>query len=125
MPTLIVHIHTYIHLGSDLVSVMTAAITVINWSDLGLVLGVPPHVVNEIRKDYTSVQDRRHYVLYHWIETGDATWAGLVEALHSPLVNMKGLAGHIASNHPCKYVCRIISCVVAKPSCCLTCCVFS
>ena len=83
---------------------MTAAITVINWNDLGLVLGLPPHVVNEIRKDYTSVQDRRYYVLYHWIGTGHATWAGLVEALRSPLVNMGGLARQIASNHPCKCV---------------------
>ena len=110
---------------TDLVTVMEATISVNNWSLFGLKLGVPQYEINNIKQQYRSVPDQLQGVLSHWIGTGDASWAELAEALCSPLVNMKGLARHIAISHLCKCVCRIISCVVAKPSCYLTCCVFS
>ena len=50
------------------------------------------------------MQDQIQDVLFHWIETGDASWARLIEALRSLLVNMGRLARQIASDHPCKYV---------------------
>ena len=83
---------------------MEATISVNNWSLLGLKLGVPQYEINNIKQQYHSVRDQLQGVLYHWIGTGDASWAGLAEALCSPLVNMKGLARQIASNHPCKCV---------------------
>ena len=89
---------------TDLVTVMEATISVNNLSLLGLKLGVPQYEINNIKQQYRSVPDQLQGVLYHWIGTGDATWAVLVEALCSPLVNMKGLARQIASNHPCKCV---------------------
>ena len=110
---------------TDLVSVMEATISVNNWSLFGLKLGVPQYEINNIKQQYHSVRDQQQHILSYWIGTGDASWAGLVEALCSPLVNMKGLARHIAINQLCKCVCRIISCVIAKPSCHLTRCVFS
>ena len=83
---------------------MEATISVNNWSLFGLKLGVPQYEINNIKQQYRSVPDQLQGVLFHWIGTGDATWAELTEALCSPLVNMKGLARHIASNHPCKCV---------------------
>ena len=93
-----------IYTENDLVSVMTATITINNWNHLGLVLGLPPHVVDRIRQQY-SVQDHQQYILSHWIGTGCASWAGLVTALCSPLVNKQGLASEITRDHPCKCKC--------------------
>ena len=83
---------------------MIASITVTNWNGLGLALGLPSYILGRIKQQYTTVQDQIQDVLYHWIETGDASWARLIEALRSPLVNMGRLARQIASDHPCKYV---------------------
>ena len=91
---------------------MEATISVNNWSLLGLNLGVPQYEINNIKQQYHIVRDQQQHILSYWILTGDATWARLVEALCSPLVSMVGLARQIASNHSCKCVCRIISCVV-------------
>ena len=78
---------------------MIASITVTNWNGLGLALGLPSYILGRIKQQYTTVQDQIQDVLYHWIGTGDASWARLVEALRSPLVNMEGLAKQIACNH--------------------------
>ena len=94
-----------IYTENDLVSVMTATNTINNWNQLGLVLGLPHHVVDRIRQQYTSVQDHQQYILSHWIGTGCASWAGLVTALCSPLVNKQGLASEITRDHPCKCKC--------------------
>ena len=84
---------------------MIATITINNWNLFGLVLGLPHHAVDRIRHQYTSVQDHQQYILSHWIGTGCASWAGLVTALCSPLVNKQGLASEITRDHPCKCKC--------------------
>ena len=78
---------------------MIAIITVTNWNGLGLALGLLPYILDRTKQQYTTVQDQIQDVLYHWIGSGVASWAGLVEALQSPLVNMEGLAKQIACNH--------------------------
>ena len=83
---------------------MIASITVTKWNGLGLTLGLPPYIVERIKQQCKTVEDQLQGVLSHWIGTGDASWAALVEALRSPLVNMKGLARQIASNYPCECV---------------------
>ena len=83
---------------------MIAIITVTNWNGLGLALGLPPYILGRIKQQYTTVQDQLQDVLSHWIGTGNASWAVIVEALRSPLVNMEGLAKKIACNHLSKCV---------------------
>ena len=83
---------------------MTATITVTNLNGLGLALGLPPYILDRIRQQCTTVQDQLQGILSYWIGTGHASWARLVEALRSCLVNMEGLAKEIVSNHPCKCV---------------------
>ena len=84
---------------------MEATISVNNWSLLGLNLGVPQYEINNIEQQYHSVRDQQQHILSYWIGTGDATWAGLVQALCSRLVNMVGLSREIAENHPCTCKC--------------------
>ena len=76
-----------------------------DWSVLGLVLGVPPNVIERIKQESSTVQNCQYKILYHWLRMGCASWAKLVKALHSPLVCQEGLAREIARNHPCKFVC--------------------
>ena len=80
---------------------MEATVTICNWSILGLNLGVPQYEIDIIKKQYDSVRDQQQYILSYWIDKGDASWAVLVQALCSPLVNKVGLSREIAENHPC------------------------
>ena len=41
-------------------------------------------------------------MILKWLDTGEASWSSLVEALKSPLVNKKGLAEQIIKDHPKK-----------------------
>ena len=45
------------------------------------------------------VEDCRKEMLSQWLDTGEATWHCLVQALMSPLVNKKGLATVLAKQH--------------------------
>ena len=83
---------------------MEATIRVSNWSPLGLVLGVPQHEIAKIEEQYRNVKNQQQHILSYWIDKGDASWAVLVQALCSPLVNKVGLSREIAENHPCKCV---------------------
>ena len=84
----------------DLATVMIATNPIDNWPRLGLALGVPQHTINHFRQQYPNPLDQQEQILSHWIGTGEATWAKLVTAIASPLVNKKGLSNEIATNHP-------------------------
>ena len=73
-----------------------------DWYVMGLALGVPPNVIERINQESLTVQNFQHKILYHWLETGCASWAKLVKALRSSSVCKEGLAREIARNHPCK-----------------------
>ena len=49
-----------------------------------------------------------------WLDTGKATWRGLVQALTSPLVNKKGLAVEIAKQHQmCEFPSNHVNIVIS------------
>ena len=84
---------------------MEAIITVTNWFQLGLKLNIPSHELDRIKDDECDEKDRLCGMIRYWLNTGQASWFILVEALKSPLVNMKGLAMKIAGNHSGMCVC--------------------
>ena len=46
-----------------------------------------------------NIKDCVRTMVSEWLDTGVATWRGLVQALASPLVNKRGLAVEIAKQH--------------------------
>ena len=100
VPILLIYLPFYT--DTDLLSLMKATHTINNWFLLGLELGVSSSVLGRIEQDSSKVLDRLCNMLLHWIGTGRASWAVLVRALHSPLLNKEGLANEIARNQPCK-----------------------
>ena len=92
-------INIYTHTENDLVTVLEATIKVTNWYHLGLKLDIPPHELERIKHDGCDEKDRLCRMLLYWLSTGRASWLSLVEALKSPLIDMKRLAMEIASNH--------------------------
>ena len=101
--TSIIVFYSYL-VTDDLATVMIATNSIDNWPRLGLALGVPQPAINHIRQQYPNPLDQQEQILYHWIETGEATWAKLVTAITGPLVNKKGLSKEIARDHPGKFV---------------------
>ena len=87
---------------------MRATYTINDWSDLGIELGLTNDIIVRIETDYSKQRDRLRNMLSQWIDTGRASWAILVTALHSPLVYKEGLASEITRNHPCK--CEVLTC---------------
>ena len=74
---------------------MIETVSVHDWITLGIALGLYVPHVNQIQQDYTSVRERQKHVLQNWLDTGNASWVALVDALKSPLVAMDGLANQI------------------------------
>ena len=89
------YITFHLHAGDDLRVVMTETVSISDWITLGVALGLHVPHVNEIEEDYTSVRKRQKHVLQKWLDTGNASWAALVDTLKSPLVDMEGLANQI------------------------------
>ena len=74
---------------------MIETVDISDWITLGIQLDLHVPHLNQIEKDYTSVRERQKHVLQNWLDTGNASWAALVDALKSPLVPMEGLANRI------------------------------
>ena len=53
------------------------------WKTIGTLLGVPENVLERIKADEDSVQDRLQKVLSEWLKQVDSrpTWAALAEAV--------------------------------------------
>ena len=92
----------------DLLAVLRAITSVVNWHSLGLELpGWKSYdQLEKIEIDNRwSVDDCVRTMVSQWLDTGVATWRGLVQALTSPLVNKRGLAVKIAKQHPiCEFL---------------------
>ena len=87
---------------------MKATQTINDWSVLyilGLELGLSPSVLDRIQQDNSKVLNCLRNMLSQWIDTGHASWAILVTALRSSLVQKKGLASEITMDHLCKCTC--------------------
>ena len=102
-------INIYIHTEKDLVTVLEAIITVTNWFELGLKLDIPFHELERIKREGYDEKDRLCGMIRYWLNAGQASWFILVEALMSPLVDMKGLAMKIAGNHSGMCVCVCVN----------------
>ena len=91
---------------SDLVPVLEATVEVTDWYSVGLTLGLPVHMLDTIRRDGCNETDRKRKMILKWLDTGEASWSSLAEALKSPLINKRGIAEQICKDHPgtCKYI---------------------
>ena len=120
-------IYCYLYTVSDLQAVREAIITVNDWHELGLQLGLPLNVVDQLRDDHTTVEECKKRLISRWIQTGHASWAVLVKALRHPFMHMDTLADEIAKKYPCKCAKVIkLSCVVSSLKfCCSSSCVFT
>ena len=98
----IVFIQCINYIGSkDLIAILRAIISVVNWHSLGLELpGLEQYQLDKIEIDNRGiVEDCQKAMVSEWLHTGVATWRGLVQALTSPLVNRRDLAVEIAIQH--------------------------
>ena len=68
---------------------------------LGLVLKLPPHVVDAIRKTYPDQQELLLQVILAFLRRAEPrpTWRVLVDALKSPIVYLTGLAERVEAAH--------------------------
>ena len=83
---------------------MSATIAVTKWYFLGLVLKVSYDKLDRIKRKEHNEEDCKCEMLKCWLDTGQASWLSLVNALRSPLVNMDGLANEIANKCEDNYV---------------------
>ena len=83
--------------GSDLVPVLKAIISVVDWHSLGLELGLEKYQLDIIDHDNRGkVEDCKKAMISLWLDTDKASWQCLVRALVSPLVGKTDLAVEIA-----------------------------
>ena len=67
---------------------------------MGIELDIPIDVVNKSERDSRITNDHQRILLTYWLESGNASWAALVNALRSSLVAKGGQANKIAKEHP-------------------------
>ena len=90
--------------GSDLVPVLKAIISVVDWHSLGLELGLEKYQLDIIDHDNRGkVEDCKKAMISLWLDTDKASWQCLVRALVSPLVGKTDLAVEIAKQHPKRF----------------------
>ena len=77
-----------------------AVVTVVDWKELGLALGLSPDTLDVIAAQYP--RDPRRClteVLAEWLQKEGTSWRALVAALREPTVGKEGLANEIAETH--------------------------
>ena len=87
---------------NDLRTVIKQTLPINDWPILGIALGLPVHAVDRLKRENLSISDLQRNMLQYWLETGDASWAVLVNALKSDVVAKVGLAKKIAKEYPSK-----------------------
>ena len=53
----------------------------VDWHELGVQLDVPTHTLKNIGKENPSEARKLSEVLQYWLNNGEASWRGMVEAL--------------------------------------------
>ena len=86
----------------DLIHILRSVMSVTDWFSLGLALGLPCSSLKRVKKDENDVTSRLRETLSLWLDTGDASWKSLVQALLDPVVNKKDIAQSICEQHPLK-----------------------
>ena len=79
-----------------LVDVLRSIIEITDWFSLGL----PIHELENIKINGNSVKDCQRRIVSMWLDTGNASWRNLDEALIDPLVNNVRIAKTIREQHP-------------------------
>ena len=85
--------------GDDLLKITKATFIISDWSTLGVQLGLPRSSVEKLEIENTEIVDLQQKILQQWLDTGSASWAKLVKALTSEVVDKAVLATRIAKDH--------------------------
>ena len=75
-------------------------IDVTDWVSLGLALGLSPPELDRVGRDGYDERERQRRMVSLWLDTGTASWKGLVIALLNPIVKKEELAKRISEQHP-------------------------
>ena len=91
----------YVVGSSDLVPVLEAITSVVDWHSLGLKLGLEKYKLDRIEVDHRGkVNNCQKAMASLWLDSDEASWRSLVQALLSPLVDRKDLAIDLVKKHP-------------------------
>ncbi len=71
-----------------------------DWSTLALILGIKQSVLERIKIDGKDEMDRIKKMVMEWLDSGTASWNGLLLALNNPLVKQNDLATKLSKEHP-------------------------
>ena len=71
-----------------------------DWSVLALLLGLSPADFEHVQLNNSTVQLQRQTIIKQWLDSGEATWSRLINALRDPLVNKGAVADKIMKQHP-------------------------
>ncbi len=88
--------------SDSLLSVLGDCYDIVDWSILGLQLGVSKAELYRIRVDEPNELSRQMEMFSRWIDSGHASWRGLVDALLYPPLKASRVARDIATRHPVK-----------------------
>ena len=75
------------------------AISLVEWKAVGLMLGIHNGILETIQRSHSSSEECQHAMLKCWINSGQAYWSTLVEALRSPLLGEDEIADEITKRH--------------------------
>ncbi len=80
----------------DLLDVLTALFDVrADWEVIGLALKLTPGALRAIRGPYKDPTECMIGTLTEWLNTSDASWSILVQALRHPIVGQGNLAAEL------------------------------
>ena len=88
-------------IGNTCIKVLTETKNIAQWEVLSMVLGVDDDSIQRIKMNNVgSSLTQQKEIIMAWLNGGNASWASLVRALRSPLINRGADANRIARNHP-------------------------
>ena len=80
--------------------VLDYVIEVTDWMSLGLSLKLPSYELDRISLDGRNEKERLQKMVFLWLDSGNASWRVLVQALFKPLMKKEELARRISEEHP-------------------------
>ena len=86
-------------------AVMRATKAITDWSILALLLKLSPADLDNIESATCDKQKQQKKIIIKWLDSGEASWAALVNALNDELVKQGAIANEIAKKYPkSKYI---------------------
>ena len=88
--------------NNDLIDVMRATKTIVDWNRLSLKFGIDRAEFQRINRN-VLVQggDLQMEIITRWFQLGNASWSALVDYLCDDLIEQYDVAQEIAKAHPC------------------------